>query len=154
MGNESIKELTKFLKPFPDEVKDDALWLREFISKACPACNELIYDNYNALAVGYSLTEKAGDIFVSFAVYGRYVNLGFNRGSEVADPEKLLKGSGSLYRHVRVNRNDFPKVYIKKLMKAAYANAKSRLKMTPEITGQTIVKSISAKQKRPLKKKL
>lgn len=153
MAREHIKELKQFLKPFPDEVQETALWLREFIWHEYPACNELIYDNYNAVAVGFAPTDKAGDVFVSFAVYSQYVNLGFNRGTEISDPEKLLKGSGNLYRHMRIDRNDFPETYIRKLMKSAYANAKSRMKAPVALTGKTIVKSISPVQKRPKKSK-
>jgi hypothetical protein len=152
MGKEHIKDLNKFLKPFPNEVKETALWLREFIWDAYPTCNELIYDNYNALAVGFAPSDKAGDIFVSFAVYSQHVNLGFNRGSEISDPDKLLKGSGSLYRHVRVDRVNLPEPYITKLMKAAFANSNFRLKANAKINGQTIIKSIAAQKKRLNKK--
>ncbi len=148
-----IKDIIRFLKPYEKDIQETAFWLREFIWKEYPDCNELIYDNYNAVAVGFSPTDKMGDIFVSFAVYGAGVNLGFNRGSEIQDTKKLLKGSGSLYRHIRVNPDDFPKTYIVKLMADAYSNAVMRQKKDISLQGETIVKSISPAKKRPTKKK-
>lgn len=151
MPKEDIKNLTKFLKPFPDNVKETTLWLREFIWDLYPNCNELVYDNYNALAIGFAPTDKAGDAFCSLAVYSKHVNFGFNRGSEIADPDKILNGKGNLYRHITIkDKEDFPKAYIKKLLKEAYANSIARLKDERQILkGQTITKSISPVQRRP-----
>jgi hypothetical protein len=36
------------------------------------------------------------------AAYSRYVNLGFNRGTELDDPDGILAGSGARIRHVRI----------------------------------------------------
>jgi hypothetical protein len=151
MGKEEIKDLKQFLKPFPDNVKDITLWLHEFVWDLYPDSNELIYDNYNALAIGFSLTDKAGDVFCSIAVYSKHVNFGFNRGSEIADPESLLKGEGSLYRYLTIReKSDLPKVYIKELLKEAHTNAVSKVKQkAPELKGKTITKSVSVKQRRP-----
>jgi hypothetical protein len=154
MPKEEIKDLTKFLKPFPADVIERALWLREFVWDLYPDCNELIYDNYNALAFGWSPSEKVGDTFCNIAV-GRSshnVHFGFYWGSKIVDPEKKLLGQGNQYRYILVkSKTDFPKAYIKKLMKEAYTYSLSRLKQKPIIKGQTITKSISA-VKRPPKK--
>lgn len=72
--------LDEFLKPFPPDVQKTALALRTWISARYPDSYELVYDNYNALAIGFGLSEVQTDVFVSFAVYAKYVNLGFNRG--------------------------------------------------------------------------
>jgi hypothetical protein len=151
MSKEETKDLLKFLKPFPDNVKETALWLRKFLWDLYPDSNELIYDNYNALAVGFSLTDKAGDVFCSFAVYSKYVNFGFNRGSEINDTENKLSGDGSLYRYLTVKDiKDFPEAYIKKLSKQAYINSLARLKEGKQsLKGKTIVKLISTKKRRP-----
>src|SRR3977135_170678 len=111
MPKEEIKDLTKFLKPFPAFVKEKALWLREFVWDLYPDCNELIYDNYNALAFGWGLSDRLGDVFCSIAVY-KSINFGFNRGHEIADPEKKLLGNGNVYRYLKVNDlKEFPKKY-------------------------------------------
>lgn len=152
MAKKDVSDLMKFLLPYPDSVKASALWLREFIWDIYPDTNELIYDNYNALAFGWSLTDKAGDVFCSVAVYANYVNFGFNRGSEIHDPEVFLKGEGSLYRYIRVtDKDNFPENYIKQLVQSAYENAVERVKPAKKIfKGETIVKSISPVKRRPV----
>jgi hypothetical protein len=48
------------------------------------------------------------------------------------------------------NLKEFPKTYIKKLLKEAWANALADLKDGKQtLQGMTIVKSISAKKRRP-----
>ena len=152
MGKEQTKDLLNFLKPFNDDIREIALWLREFIWDLYPGSNELIYDNYNAVAVGWSPTDRVGHTFCSIAVgSNKYVHFGFYWGSEIADPEKMLLGKGNQYRYIIVkNKNDFPKTYIKKLLKEAYANSLAKVKDKTQIMkGTTITKSISPVKKRP-----
>jgi len=152
MGKADTNDLMTFLTPYPTAVVNTALWLRGFIWDIYPESNELIYDNYNAVAVGFSPTDKAGDVFCSFAVYSKYVNLGFNRGSELHDPQQLLSGQGSLYRYITVKDiNELPQAYIISMMYDAYLNSVQRLKKQKnKTTGLTIVKSISKTKRRAL----
>jgi hypothetical protein len=148
MGKEHTKDLLKFLSPFPDDVRATALWLREFVWDLYPQANELIYDNYNALAFGWSPTNRVGHTFCSIAV-GRTshnVHFGFYWGSQISDPEKILSGQGNQYRYILVpDRRKFPKTYIKKLVKEAYANSVAKVKDLKQFRkGETITKSISA----------
>jgi hypothetical protein len=151
MGKETVSDLIKFMLPYPDSVKAAALWLREFVWDLYPETNELIYDNYNAVAFGWSPTDKAGDVFCSIAVCSDHVNFGFNRGVDFPDPQKILIGNGNQYRYLRVrDKEDFPEEYIKQLLESAYENSISRQKPVKKITkGETIVKSISPIRKRP-----
>ena len=151
MGKEALDDLIRFLTPYPVHVQEAALWLHNFLWDMFPDCNELIYDNYNALAFGPSLTDKAGDVICSVAVFARYVNFGLNRGSEISDPNHILQGNASLYRYITVkNINDFPEQEMRLLLRDAYENALNRLKPGKQvIKGQTITKSISPVKKRP-----
>jgi hypothetical protein len=148
MSKEQKTELLKFLSAYPEERQQTVLWLRDFIWDLYPQCNELIYDNYNALAFGWSPTDKLGHTFCSIAVFRTNYNIhfGFYWGSEIADPEKKLIGEGSQYRYILVgDLNGFPGSYIKKLLKEAYANSLAKVKDKKQLRkGETIVKSISA----------
>jgi hypothetical protein len=151
MAKKDIKDLTRFLKPFPAEISQRAFWLRDFVWALYPDANELIYDNYNAVAFGWSVTDRLGDTFCSIAV-GRTsynVHFGFFWGSKISDPEKLLIGEGNQYRYLLVkDKKDFPKTYIKKLLKEAYAYSLSKMKPPKNVSkGATITKSISAKKR-------
>ena len=151
MPKEELSDLVKFLLPYPDKVKAAALWLREFVWDLYPESNELIYDNYNAVAFGWSPTDKAGDVFCSIAIFADHVNFGFNRGIDIDDPSHLLLGDGSQYRYIRIkDKDDFPEWYVKELLEAAYQNSLSRMKpVKNQVKGLTIVKSISPVKKRP-----
>ena len=96
MSRKDTKDFMKFLRPFPDDVRKTALWLRAFVWALYPKAIELIYDNYNEVAIGWSPTDRVGDIFCSVAVgrSGMNVHFGFYWGSKIADPKKLLLGGG------------------------------------------------------------
>lgn len=152
MSKKDTGALLKFLKPFGEELTDRVMWLREIVWDLYPNTNELIYDNYNALAFGWSITDKLGHTFCSIAVgrTSKNVHFGFYRGNELKDPEEKLLGQGNQYRYILVeNKAGFPEVYIRKLLKEAYANAKVKAaKESHSVEGKTIVKSIS-----PVKRK-
>jgi hypothetical protein len=155
MGLKDTKDLLKFLRPFPDDVRETALWLREFVWKLYPEANELIYDNYNAVAFGWSPTDRVGDTFCSIAV-GRSshnVHFGFYWGSKISDPDGIFLGEGNQYRYILVKeRKEFPKAYITKRVIEAYAYSLSKMKKGGLVPGgATITKSISAKKRGPAK---
>jgi len=155
MSKEQNSELLKFLSVYPEEKQQTVLWLRDFVWDLYPHCNELIYDNYNALAFGWSPTDRVGHTFCSIAVVrtNHNIHFGFYWGSEIADPKKKLLGQGHQYRYILVDQiSKFPKTYIKKLSKEAYANSSGKVKDQKQLRkGETIVKSISA-AKRTAKK--
>src|ERR1043165_3140455 len=112
MGKEHTKDLKKFLKPFDKEINEIVLWLRGFIWNHYPNCNELIYDNYNALAIGWSPTDRVGHTFCSIAVgrTSKNIHFGFYWGSQISDPEKKLIVQGNQYRYLLVeSKSTFPK---------------------------------------------
>src|SRR5205809_2295601 len=123
MSKEQKTELLKFLSVYPDDKQQTALWLRDFVWDLYPHCNELIYDNYNALAFGWSPTDRVGHTFCSIAVgrTSKNIHFGFYWGSELKDPKKILIGEGSQYRYILVKElSAFPKPYIKTLLEEAY----------------------------------
>ena len=147
MSKDQTKDLLKFLAPFGDEITELVLWLREFVWDIYPKANELIYDNYNALAFGWSPTDRVGHTFCSIAVgrTSKNIHFGFYWGSEISDPGKMLIGKGNQYRYILVkNKKEFPQAYIKKLVKEAWANSLAKVKDPKQIVeGTTITKSIS-----------
>lgn len=159
MSKEQTKDLLKFLRPFSADILETVLWLRDFVWDLYPQANELIYDNYNAVAFGWSPTDKVGHTFCSIAIgrTSRNIHFGFYWGAEINDPEKILLGQGNQYRYILVdNVKSFPKTYIKKLIAEAYDNSLSKVKDKVQIrSGLTITKSISVKKRarkeRPIK---
>ena len=68
MSKQEVKDLLKFLKPFDKDIREIVLSLREFVWDLYPKSNELIYDNYNAVAFGWSPTDKVGHTFCTIAI--------------------------------------------------------------------------------------
>ncbi len=151
MSKEQATDLLKFLNFFDKEIIDLVMWLREFAWNLCPGANELIYDNYNALSLGWSLTDKVGHNICSIAIYrsNQNVHFGFYWGNELSDPDKILLGEGNQYRYILVtDKKKFPKEYMRELVNESFANSLSKVKDPKQILhGQTIVKSISGKKR-------
>ncbi|MBL0154972.1 MAG: hypothetical protein IPP93_16430 [Chitinophagaceae bacterium] len=151
MPKSTSGDLKKFLLPYAPAIRKLIMSMRAFVWDLYPKSNELIYDNYNAVALGWSVSEKLSHTFCTMAAFEKCCHFGFYYGNRISDPEKKLSGAGSQYRYIKLaSINELPKTYIKKLLKEAYANAVADLPEGKQwLQGATIVKSISAKKKRP-----
>lgn len=138
--------LDGFIDKFTPEV---AALVRALLGRAkarIPGATILVYDNYNALAIGFGPGDKAGQAILSLAVMPRWVTLCFLRGVDLADPHGLLRGDGSRVRHVRLHRpEDFDDPRIDALI--AEALAKAEPPIDPHAPQRLIVKSVSARQR-------
>lgn len=139
-------ELDTFIDKFTPQV---AALTRALLAKAkarIPGAQILVYDNYNALAIGFGRSAKAGEAILSLAVMPRWVTLCFLHGKGLADPHNLLKGEGSRVRHVQLHRPEaFDDPRIDALI--AQALAKTDWPIDPHAEPRLIIKSISAKQR-------
>jgi len=141
-------ELLGFLSPYDRSIVELALAVRALMLEEAPSAIETIYDAYNAVALGYSFTGRLKDGFCHVAVYAGHVNLGFNRGAGLPDPQGVLQGSGKNVRHVRIGRqDDLAKPWLRRYIRAAIGQLGGPL--TPAVEGQSIVKAIYAKKRRP-----
>lgn len=147
-------QLRTFLGPYSQEIQQLTLALRNFVTELIPEANELIWDNYNAVAMAYSKSEKLKDAFCHISVYSKHVNFGFNRGAELIKGDLRLEGKGALIRHISVkDMSTFPKKKIAKMMIDAIQIADQR---NPELSvakskSLSLVMSISEKKIRPKK---
>lgn len=138
-------QLAAFLSKFDPAVAKQARAALAGVRAQLPGATELVYDNYNALAIGFGGSDRASDAFLSVAVYPRWVSLFFFPGTGLPDPQKLLAGSGSTVRHVKLRDGvTVTTPAVKALIAAAHAGAK-----TPLDAGsrrRVVIKSISARQ--------
>ena len=124
--------------------------VRKALRKRFPAANELVWDNYNFLVIGYSPTERPSDSIVSIAAASNGVGLAFYYGATLPDPHKLLLGSGSQNRFIRLeSAATLARPEVEQLIDAAVAQAKAPLPAGGR--GKLIIRSISEKQ-RPRRK--
>lgn len=94
--------LCELMRGRKDDVIKIALAARRAVLKAAGKCSELIYETY-CISNAFTYTGKQGQGFIHIATYAEHVNLGFDRGTELDDPEGRLKGTGKKIRHVRLN---------------------------------------------------
>jgi Domain of unknown function (DU1801) len=114
--------------------------LREFILGIYPDSNEMLYHTY-ALTSLFSISDKLGDAFCMVPIYTNHLYLGFNKGTLLNDPHKLLTGTGKLIRHIPVAAPaDYRNKKVKDLVKAAVDFAKKDMEKQTKLTGQTISK--------------
>jgi hypothetical protein len=144
------QQLVSFIKKF--DSKNTALIrsVRAALRKRLPTANELVYDNYNFFVIGYCSTERPSDCILSIAAGANGVGLSFYYGATLPDPNKLLLGSGSQNRFIRIESvAKLTRPEIEELIAAAIAQAKSPLAGSGR--GKLIIRSISKKQ-RPRRK--
>jgi hypothetical protein len=117
-------ELDGFIARFSPEIAAQARAVLKTVRARLPGAVEMVYDNYYALVVGFSPVEKASQAILSVAVYPRWINLNFFAGDWLPDSRQLLRGSGKINRHLRL---DGPEMLnqpaVKALIKAAVENA-------------------------------
>jgi hypothetical protein len=119
--------------------------LRREMRKRMPTAIEMVYDNYNFFVIGYSPTEKPSDAVFSIAAQAKGVSLVFTQGARLADPDKLLSGSGNQVRSMRVEAaRDLNRLQVRRLMAAAIADA---VPMPSSGRGKLVIRSVSKKQR-------
>src|SRR5258706_12172329 len=121
------QQLKAFIAKFEPEVGAMVRSALATMRKRLPGAVELVYDNYNALAIGFGPTERASDAIFSIAVYPRWVSLFFLQGATLADPQKLLRGSGSRVRHLVLEEGTLDKPAVRELMAQALRKARKPL---------------------------
>ena len=140
------RQLDAFLARFDPAIARVARGARLKLRRLLPGALELVYDNYNALAIGFGPTDRASDVIMSIALYPRWVSVFFMRGAELPDPLALLKGEGKQVRHMVLGGPamlDQPGV--RALVRAAVSRHPKAL--GPASGRRTIIKSVSAKQR-------
>ena len=140
------KQVESFIAKFDAENQALIRATRKALRRLLPTANELIYDNYNFFVIGYCPSERPSECIVSIAAAANGVGLSFYHGSTLPDPHKLLLGSGSQNRFVRLeSAATLARPEVQALVAAAVAQAK--VPLPAQGHRKVIVRSISGKQR-------
>jgi len=101
-GPAAERAIAGFLAKYTPLMREQFETVRDRLQSRFPHGFELVYDTYNALAIGYSPTQRASDVIVSIAAYPRWITLFFLKGSALPDPTRRLQGTGPAIRSVRL----------------------------------------------------
>ena len=142
----AAKQLAGFIARFDADVAAVLRSTRAAVRKLLPTANELVYDNYNFLVIGYCASDRPSHCIVSLAASARGVVLSFYYGATLPDPKEILLGSGNQNRYIRLPSAATLKTpAVRALIRAAIAQADVPLPKAGG--GRTVVKSVSASQR-------
>lgn len=140
-------QLEGFIARFSDDVAGQARAILGRMRARLPGAVALVYDNYNALTVGFCASEKPSSLVLSVAVYPNWVSLFFVSGPGLDDPHGLLRGEGVRFRHLVLKNGlatlDDPRV--RALVDQALARTPTPIDRTAP--SRLKIQSISARQR-------
>jgi hypothetical protein len=148
------KQLERFIAKYTPEIAALARAALARLRDLIPNATILVYDNYNALAIGFGPTQRASDAILSLALFPKWVSLFLLQGASLPDPNRLLKGSGKQARHrVLPSAEELDRPVVRSLIESALEHAKVRI--DPKNVEKLIIKSVSENQRprRPATKK-
>jgi hypothetical protein len=114
------RQLLSYLAPYGVHVSNLTLAVRNVVLEEAPQAIESISKGY-ALAIGYSFTGKPlKDGFCHIVTYSTHVNLGFNRGALLPDPNGVLIGKGKSIRHITIrNESELERPFVRRYLQEA-----------------------------------
>jgi hypothetical protein len=86
-------EYLRLILPYGVGIQELALAARKLILEEAPGASEFVYEVYT-IADHFTFTGRPSDAFVFTTTHANWVNLGFNFGSLLPDPDGLLRGEG------------------------------------------------------------
>jgi hypothetical protein len=140
------KQIAGFLAKFDPALAKKIQAGRVILRKRFPTAVEIVYDNYNFLVFGFATTDRPSSTIVALAANSKGVGLSFYWGATLPDPHKILQGSGSQNRFIRLPTPEtLSDPQVAALINDAEAQAK--IPLSQSARGYTLIKSISAKQR-------
>lgn len=119
------KEIEKFLVSYSKKFFDNTLKLREIILGNLPGVQEQIDDPTKMIAYCYG--QKYTEMVCTIIPSKKGIKLGFYKGTDLADPENLLRGNGKLSRYVEIKtEDDIHSVALEALLQEAFNAYKIR----------------------------
>jgi len=120
MTRPPARQLLTYLAPYDPHVSNLTLAVREVVLEEAPQAIESISKGY-ALAIGFSFTGRPlKDGFCHIVTYSTHVNLGFNRGALLPDPNGILIGKGNSIRHITIrNESELERPFVRRYLQAA-----------------------------------
>jgi hypothetical protein len=144
-------QLDSFLDKYTPEVAAFARHALTKMRRLMPGAIEMVYDNYNALVVGFGPSERPSEAIFSVVLYPDHVSLCFLQGARLQDPAGRLQGSGNVVRHIRLFAAGSPDPRrlddreVRMLIASALLDAKVQMPSKPQ--RKLIIRAISAKQR-------
>jgi hypothetical protein len=119
------RQLDGFIAKYDPKIASMARKAFAKLRAIVPHATILVYDNYNALAIGFCPNERASNAILSLALFPRWVRLFFLQGAGLPDPHGLLGGTGKKVRsRILVGPEDLDQPEMRALISTALERAK------------------------------
>jgi len=120
------KKIDEFLSGYSEEVFTNALKLREILFANLPNIIEQI--DIPAKMIAYCYGQKYSEMICTIIPSKKGLKLGFYKGADLPDPDKLLEGTGKISRYVEIRLVEQIKPpALKKLIQSALETYKKRM---------------------------
>jgi hypothetical protein len=140
------QRLAGFITKFGGEHQRLIRAARRALRARLPSADELVYDNYNFLVIGYCASRRPSDCIISLVAAASGVSICFMNGANLPDPEQVLKGHGKQTRFIRLeSAATIGSPPVEAMLKAAIDDADPPLRTTRK--GTLVIRSVSAKQR-------
>lgn len=114
-----------FLSSYSEPVYSNALRLREILYENLPDVQEQI--DIPARMIAFSYGPRYAEMICTIIPSQKGLKLGFYKGTDLPDPDNLLKGNGKISRYVEIKKiEDIGSNAIITLVKEAFAAYKTR----------------------------
>jgi hypothetical protein len=121
--------------------------MRRWLRKRLPTAHELVYEYYDFFVISYSPNERGYEGVLAIRASANGVELYFNRGKELPDPAKLLRGSGKQTRSIHMEgASTLAGPAVVRLIDEAIA--RNRVPFARTGRGPVVIRSVSPKQRR------
>ena len=119
--------------------------MRRSLRKRLPTAHELVYEYKSWMVISFSPNENGYDGLLAIRADADSVDLYFNHGKEMPDPEKLLQGSAKLVRLIPIEgASTLTRPAVATLIEAAIA--RNRLPFARTGLGSVVIRSAAAKK--------
>jgi hypothetical protein len=118
-GESPSNGFNEILAACSPKVQDLASRARELIRDVMSGVVEVPWPTQGIAGYGVG-PKKMTEHFCYISTHKDHIDLGFNYGSELPDPEGLLEGAGKLFRHIKINSpEDLERPAVRSLLEAA-----------------------------------
>ena len=122
--------------------------MRRSLRKRLPTAHELVYEYRDWIVISYSPNERGYEGVLAIRASANGVELHFNRGKELPDPEQVLRGSGKQVRSIALEgASTLARPAVARLIDEAIA--RNPVPFASAGRGPVVIRSASAKRRRP-----
>jgi hypothetical protein len=139
-------ELRGLIAKFAPEQEGLIRTMRRSLLKRLPTAHEVVYEYSDCFVISYSPNERGYEGVLAIRGSANGVELYFNSGKALPDPEKLLRGSGKLARFIHMEgESTLARPAVVRLIDEAISH--NRVPFASAGRGPVVIRSTTAKKR-------